>query len=128
MMQKLSPVLFVDSIEAALPFFRDCLGFTAGISVPLREGAPELGFVVLNRDAVEIMLQTHASVRLDVPAITSEPARAFLFIEVEDIGAIVAAVRGVEVVVPRRKTFYGADEIGVRAPGGHVLLFAQVDR
>ncbi|MBL8750653.1 MAG: VOC family protein [Planctomycetes bacterium] len=128
MMQKLSPVLFVDSIEAALPFFRERLGFTVGVSVPLREGAAELGFVILSRDAVEIMLQTHASVRLDVPAVADQPSRAFLFLEVEDIEAIVAAVRGVEVVVPRRKTFYGADEIGVRAPGGHVLLFAQMDR
>jgi hypothetical protein len=30
-----------------------------------------------------------------------------------------------EVVVPRRQTFYGMDEIGVREPGGHVVMFAQ---
>jgi len=27
-------------------------------------------------------------------------------------------------VVPRRTTFYGADEIFVRAPGGHTVGFA----
>ena len=30
-----------------------------------------------------------------------------------------------EVVVPRRQTFYGADEIGVREPGGNLVMFAQ---
>ena len=28
-------------------------------------------------------------------------------------------------MVPRRQTFYGMDEIGVREPGGHVVMFAQ---
>ena|SRR5687768_3237121 len=125
MLQKLSPVLFVDAIAPALPFFVDRLGFALTVSVPLREGSPELGFVILQRDGVEIMLQTRASVRGDVPALADEPNRAMLYVEVADLAPIVAAVVGCEVVVPRRRTFYGADELGVRAPGGHVLLFAQ---
>jgi uncharacterized glyoxalase superfamily protein PhnB len=31
----------------------------------------------------------------------------------------------VEVVVPLRTTFYGAKEIGVQDPAGHVILFAE---
>ncbi|MFY9342680.1 MAG: VOC family protein [Planctomycetota bacterium] len=126
MMQKLSPVLFVDAIAPALPFFVKKLGFKVVASVPLRKGSKTAGFAILQRDAVEIMLQTRASVRGDVPALADEPNRAMLFVEVADIEAIARSVRGCEVVVPRRKTFYGADEIGVRAPGGHVLLFAQM--
>ena len=34
-------------------------------------------------------------------------------------------IAGLEIVVPRRQTFYGMDEIGVREPGGHVVMFAQ---
>jgi hypothetical protein len=30
-----------------------------------------------------------------------------------------------ELLVPRRKTFYGAEEIFVREPGGNVVGFAQ---
>jgi uncharacterized glyoxalase superfamily protein PhnB len=126
MLQKLSPVLAVDAIEPALLFFQERFGFEVLMSVPLREGTAELGFAILQRDGVEIMLQTHASIRGDVPAVATEPNRAFLFVEVADIEAIVRAVQGCEIVVPRRRTFYGADEIGVRAPGGHVLLFAQM--
>ena len=35
------------------------------------------------------------------------------------------AGEGVDVVMPRRQTFNGMDEIGVREPGGHVVMFAQ---
>jgi uncharacterized glyoxalase superfamily protein PhnB len=125
MMQKLSPVLFLDAIEPALPFFVDRLGFAVQITVPLREGRPELGFAILQRDAVELMLQTRASVRGDVEALADAPNCAMLYIDVDDVAAIERALQGCEIVVPRRRTFYGADEIGVRVPGGHVMLFAQ---
>lgn len=128
MLQKLTPVLFVDAIEQALPFFADRLGFTVTVAMPLREGAPELGFAILDRDGVEIMLQTRPSVRGDLPQLADEPNRAFLFVEVTDVAAIAERLCGCDVVVPRRTTFYGADEIGVRAPGGHVVVFAQMSR
>jgi len=44
----------------------------------------------------------------------------------EFVEAIARDLRGADVVVPRRTTFYGADEIGVRVPGGHVVVFAQM--
>lgn len=126
MMQKLSPVLVLDAIEPALPFFRDRLGFQVLATVPLREGTTTLGFAMLQRDAVEIMLQTRDSMRADVPTLAGEENRATLCVDVADIAAIERAVHGCEIVVPRRRTSYGADEIGVRAPGGHVFLFAQM--
>ena len=42
-----------------------------------------------------------------------------------DLDAVVDAVAGLELVVPRRRTFYGMDEVGVREPGGRVVVFAQ---
>jgi hypothetical protein len=44
---------------------------------------------------------------------------------VDDINAVERVVAGLEVVVPRRTTFYGAEEIFVRAPCGTVVGFAQ---
>lgn len=125
MLQKLTPVLFVDSIESALPFFRERLKFDVVVSVPVRDGSDELGFAILVRDDVELMVQTRGSVRGDLPQFADEPNRAFLYLEVADVDAVARDLRGADVVVPRRTTFYGADEIGVRAPGGHVLVFAQ---
>jgi uncharacterized glyoxalase superfamily protein PhnB len=121
---KLSPVLIVDAIEPCLSFWTERLGFTKIAEVP--EGN-RLGFVILQKDGVEVMYQSRESVGKDVPALAKTPAGGTsLYIEVGDIGAIEKAVKGLEVVVPRRKTFYGADEIGVREPGGNAVIFSQV--
>jgi uncharacterized glyoxalase superfamily protein PhnB len=122
-MKKLTPILLVDAIEPMLPFWMERLGFEKTAEVP--EG-DQLGFVILARDGVEVMYQTRKSVDNDVPALRDVPSRgAMLFIEVESIDAVESALAGVEVVVPRRKTFYGADELFVREPGGNVVGFAQ---
>ncbi|HEX2636435.1 MAG TPA: VOC family protein [Gemmatimonadales bacterium] len=120
--RKLSPVLIVDAIESCLPFWTDRLGFAKVVEVP--EGN-RLGFVILTRDGVEVMYQSRDSARNDIPALADTPPGATLYIEVSDVAAVERAVEGTEVVVPRRQTFYGADEIGVREPGGNVVLFAQ---
>lgn len=122
-MQKLTPVLFVDAIEPALPFWIDRLGFEATDQVP--EG-DRLGFVILKRGGVEIMYQTAASVKSDIPALADSPmGGTFLFIVVDDLDQVESALEGIDPVVPRRKTFYGADELIVREPGGNVVTFAQ---
>jgi hypothetical protein len=122
--RKLSPVIVVDEIEPCLHFWIERLGFTKTVEVP--EG-DKLGFVILAKDGVEIMYQSRASVANDIPVLAkrfADPSAAF-FIEVGDVTSIEQRMTGVETVVPRRKTFYGMDEIGVREPAGHVVVFAQ---
>ena len=122
-LNKLSPVLVVDAIEPCLPFWTERLGFSKTVEVP--EG-DSLGFVILARDGVEVMYQSRASVRKDIPVLADCPAGcANLYIEVADVAAVERAVKGMELVLPRRKTFYGADEIGVREPGGNAVIFSQ---
>ncbi len=122
-MKRLTPVLYVEEIESALPFWEERLGFKRTAEVP--EG-DTLGFVILENGPVQIMYQTRASVAGDVPQLESSPmGGTFLFIEVEDVGKIEQALAGIEPVVPRRQTFYGADELIVREPAGNVVTFAQ---
>ncbi|HEU0012133.1 MAG TPA: VOC family protein [Longimicrobium sp.] len=121
-MKKLTPVLVVDSIVPAERFWTERLGFEKTVEVPHGD---EPGFIILVRDGVEIMYQTRASVGADMPALAEGPYRTVLFIEVEDIDAVERAVQGVEIVQPRRTTFYGMHEITVREPGGSVVVFAQ---
>lgn len=122
-MKKLAPVLYVNEIEPTLPFWVDRLGFEITAEVP--EG-DRLGFVILKKGAVEIMYQTKESVGKDVPELADSPmAGSFLFIEVDNLDAIAAALEGIEPVVPRRMTFYGADELIMREPAGNVVTFAQ---
>ena len=122
-MKKLTPVIMVEAIETCLPFW-ERLGFTKTAEVP---DGNRLGFVILQKDSVEVMYQTHESVEKDAPGLVprSHGTGAGFFIEVSDVDSIQRALDGLEIVVPRRQTFYGMDEIGVREPGGHVVMFAQ---
>lgn len=120
-MKKLTPVLFVDEIEPCLRFWTR-LGFERTAEVP---DGDRLGFVLLAKDGIEIMYQSRASVRNDVPALADMPSCTALYIEVNDLDALLTGVTGAQVVVGRRKTFYGAEEVGVREPAGNVVIFSR---
>lgn len=125
--RKSTPVLFVDAIEPSLSFWRDRLGFEVTVEVPAGDA---LGFVILVKESVEVMLQSVASLEDDAPdhARHFHGDKTWLFVEVEDIAALAAALDGCEVVMAQRRTFYGATEIGYCEPGGHFVTFAQFDR
>ncbi len=120
-LKKLSPVLLVDAIEPVLPFWNR-LGFAVTAEVPHGD---RLGFVILTKDGLELMYQSRAGVRDDIPSLADEPSRAMFFLEVDDLDAVAALLGDAPVVVARRKTFYGMEEICVRDPVGNCFIFAQ---
>jgi hypothetical protein len=122
--KKLTPVLLVDSIEPCLSLWVDRLGWTKTAEVP--EG-DRLGFVILAKDGVELMYQTWESVEHDVGHAQTRATGTStgLFIEVSDLDAVERQLAGLPLVLPRRRTFYGMDEIGVAEAGGHTVVFAQ---
>ena len=122
--KKSTPVLFVEEIEPCVKFWTERLGFQKTVEVP--EGN-KLGFVILVKGNVELMYQSYSSVEKDVPAMAQivRKGPTFLYLEVEDLEAVKAAIKGVEVTMPERTAFYGAREIGIREPGGHYVTFAQ---
>ena len=84
-----------------------------------------IGFAILARDGAELMLQTVSSVLADQPEFAPlTGSTAALFIEVEDFADVLRRLAGYPVDMPERTTFYGMREIGVRDPGGHVVVFA----
>ena len=122
-MQRLTPVLMVDAIEPVLPFWVDKLGFKKTTEVPHGE---HIGFAILEHGDIQVMYQTRDSVAADVPPLAKSPQKGtFLFMEVDNLDAVEKALAGVTPVVPRRKTFYGSEELIVREPGGNVVNFAQ---
>lgn len=123
LVSKLTPVLPVATIEPSVGFFV-AVGFQVVVRVP-EEGA--MGFAILHNGATEVMLQTFDSIYEDDPSfkVVIDKAPSLLFAEVSDIDAVASAVADFEVVMPRRETFYGATEITVREPGGHLVTFAQ---
>jgi len=121
---RLTPVLVVDAVEPSLTFWEQRLGFSRTVDVP-HEG--QIGFAILEKDGIELMLQSEASVRADLGNATGPVAgrSTALFLEVSDLDAVEKAMAGVPLALPRRTTFYGMHEIGVREPGGHFVIFAQ---
>jgi hypothetical protein len=118
---KITPVLVVESIEKSLPFWVDRMGFEKGTEVP--EG-DTIGFVILTRGGVELMLQSVDSVRKDAPQFADTPGTASLFIEVDDFDDTRRRLAGYPVALGERTTFYGMKEVGVREPGGNIVIFA----
>ena len=122
-LKKLTPVLYVEAIEPCLAFWNQ-LGFEKTMEMPHGD---RLGFVILLKDGIEVMYQTRASVTSDVPALSDAPqGGTMLFIEVDDVEFVDKLFGGKNYVIPRRKTFYGSDEVIVREPGGNVIAFAQI--
>jgi uncharacterized glyoxalase superfamily protein PhnB len=123
--KRITPVLYVKEIEPCLKFWVERLGFEPTAQVP---DGDRLGFVILQKGNLEIMYQSFVSAAKDVPAMAKEieGGRTFLYLEVDNLQSVIDALKGVAVVVPRRTTFYGADEFGVKDPAGHVVLFAQM--
>jgi uncharacterized glyoxalase superfamily protein PhnB len=122
--KKITPVLFAEEIEPCVKFWVERLGFEKTMEVP--EGN-KLGFAMLQKGNVELMYQTYASADKDVSAVSHlvRKGPTFLYVEVANLDEIIAAVKGAEVVVPVRTTFYGAKEIGIKDPAGHFITFAQ---
>jgi uncharacterized glyoxalase superfamily protein PhnB len=122
--KKVTAVLLVEEIEPCLNFWVDRLGFTKTAEVP---DANKLAFVILQKGATEVMYQTFASVEKDNVEAAKDARKGptFLYVEVGDLDAVIAALKGVPVVLPVRTTFYGAKEIGVKDPAGHFVTFAQ---
>jgi len=122
--KKITPILFAEEIEPCLKFWVERLGFEKTIDVP---DGNKLAFAILQKGGVELMYQTYASAEKDVSGVRPEVRKgpSFLYVEVENLDEIITAVKGTEIVMPIRTTFYGAKEVGIKDPAGHVITFAQ---
>lgn len=121
-MNKLTPNLIVASVEDCLAFWVDRLGFEVTVKVPHED---RVGFVILKRGPLELMLQSSASLAKDVAPLAGLAFRSALYLDVPDLAPIREALAGWPHVVPERTTFYGAQEIIVADPAGNSIFFAE---
>lgn len=122
--KKLTPVLLVEEVESCVKFW-ERVGFAKTVEVP---DGNKLAFVILQKGDVEVMYQSYASVEKDIPSnpLLAKRGPSFLYVEVASLDDTMSAMKGVEVVMPVRTTFYGSKEIGYKDPGGHMITFAQM--
>jgi uncharacterized glyoxalase superfamily protein PhnB len=126
-LKSLTPVIIVDEVEPCVEFWMTRLGFEKPQEVPGDDG--KLVFAILQKDGLELMYQTKASVAADSPGQKGEltghtTALFFTVPSMGDLDAIEKAVKGAPMVKERHKTFYGSTEFYIREPGGNVVGFA----
>jgi hypothetical protein len=122
MIQKATALLRVERVEPSLSFWVDRLGFQKVSEV--MEG-DSLGFVILTKGHVEIMLQSRASLAKDLPMLSvGALAPSVVYVGVTSVEEIAGKLGNSEIIVPKRTTYYGMEELWVREPGGHVVGFA----
>ncbi len=123
--KRITPVLYVKEVEPCVKFWVERLGFEKTVEVP---DGNRVGFAMLQKNNLEIMYQSIASAEKDIPAAAKDISggRTFLYVEVEKLDDIIAALKGVDLALPLRTTFYGAKEIGVKDPAGHMIVFAEM--
>ncbi|MFO0581103.1 MAG: hypothetical protein U0229_02420 [Anaeromyxobacter sp.] len=128
-LKKSTPVLVVDRIEPALEFWKK-LGVEKVVDVP--EG-DHMGFAILAGQGIEVMYQTSDSVNADLVASSATraafkqaPQQGYLFIEVASIEAVGKALADEKLILPLRKTNYGATELGYLDRAGNVIVLAEM--
>ncbi len=124
-LSQMTPVVIVDAVEPCIRFWVDRFAFAVTAEVPGDDGA--LQFAILEKDGIQLMYQTKASVIADSPEQAADVVghSTALFFRVPDLDAVERVLAGAPVVKARHETFYGSVEVYVREPGGNVVGFAQ---
>jgi|SRR5262245_9653468 len=121
-----TPIQIVDAIEPNLEFWETRLGYKRTAEVP--PGARELDFVILEKDGLEVMLQTRKSIVADMSGSKSSDYKAnqtILYIEVDSLDEAARALKGVPLVMEPIDRPYGMRELTVKDPSGYAVCLAQ---
>lgn len=121
--KRATAVLFVDRVEATRDFFERA-GFAVSVEIPDGEA---VGFAMLERDGVSLMVETRDNGHEPqaLREITLKSRHSAVFVEVDDLEAVIALLAGAKVRVQRHQTFYNSDELTYEEPGGNLVTFAQ---
>lgn len=124
--KKMTPNLYTDNVAACVRFWVDRLHFEKTMEVPEGSG---LAFAALQKGPIELMYGSYSSLK-DDPNVAAAVTRgtSYLFLEVDDLDVVFAAMQGAPIVSPIHKTFYGSTEFTVKDPAGHLITFAELGK
>lgn len=120
-LDKLTTLLVVAKIEPCLPAW-EAMGYRVTVRVP--EAGPA-GFVILKSKLGELMLQTKKSLAEDLPTVAARRPSSVFYADVPSLTEAKKALKGATVLVPRRKTFYGATEAWLELEGKVIVGLAE---
>ncbi len=118
------PVLYARDVDSVAAFY-ELLGFEAGFRLPAPDGTT--GYVALKRDAAELAITTEEAPRLLAGVEPGPGPRHELFVYVEDVDAVVNALRAGGARVLREPVdMPWGERVGfVCDPEGNVVSLAQ---
>jgi uncharacterized glyoxalase superfamily protein PhnB len=124
--RNVTPIFVVETITQATTDFWARTGWKKQVEVPHDGG---VGFVLLENDGRELMLQSHASVKKDLALDGVDPTCA-LYVDVPSLAEARAECKaaGARVLIDERQTFYGAREMWVIDPAGVLVGYAELER
>jgi len=122
-----TPIQIVEAIEPNLGFWETQMGYKRTAEVP--PGGKQLDFVILEKDGLEVMLQTLKSIEADLASSKSteryKTSQTILYIEVDSLDEAARALKGAPVVMEPIDRPYGMREMIVKDPSGYVVCLAQ---
>lgn len=135
MFSKITTNLMVGDVNEALAFYEGVLGFRLVMGVPegsqqivtTRDNNTPLGFAILKRDEVELMLQSQKSLCGELPEFQKRPVGGAitLYIQVASARELYEKIKDrVTILRDLHTTSYGAEEFYIRDGSGYVLTFA----
>jgi uncharacterized glyoxalase superfamily protein PhnB len=135
MLSKITTNLVVPDVNSALDFYERILRFSLVMAVPAgsqeivtaRAGDASLAFAIIQRDDVELMLQSRDSLLHELPTLKQQSGAGSitLYIRVTDPRAIYEAIRRkVTILKDLHTTFYCTEEFYLLDSNGYVLTFA----
>ena len=124
MYKNMTTNLMVESVNKALAFYRDILGFSEVASVPGKKG--ELQFAILSKDQLMLMVQDKSSFIEEYPVLNTPKVQpsVSLYIAVDNLDALYDELKGNYFINTELHTsFYGAREFAITDVDGYVLTF-----
>lgn len=118
--------LMVESVDKAVNFYKDILGFTVITSVP--GSNEELQFAILSKDKLMLMLQERSNFIQEYPVLNTEVVKpsVSLYIMVDNFDTLYEELKLKHTINTELHTaFYGAREFAITDVDGYVLTFTE---
>lgn len=126
MYKNMTTNLMVESVDRAIGFYVDTLGFSVIASVPGKKDA--LQFAILSKDKLMLMVQEKGNFIEEYPVLDTlkvQPSVS-LYITVDDLDELYGELKSKHSINTELHTsFYGAREFAITDADGYVLTFTE---
>lgn len=118
--------LMVESVDIAIAFYKEVLGFSVVASVPGKND--EFQFAILSKDKLMLMVQEKSNFIEEYPILDTLKVRpsVSLYIAVDNFDVLYEEIKSKHPInTELHKSFYGAREFAITDVDGYVLTFTE---